>query len=176
MAGTVDTEYGIKKLTKQNWLEPAAVWKAFVRLCADGTPVPFTSSDFVEPLLEVRLSSNVPEQLRKLFEVARGTMIYGWFFYPLLTLGAEQAFRVAEAAVNHKCDELGFKGRRAFEKRLEWLAEQDVIRATSKKTWHAVRELRNIGSHPDSQQIFSPGMAVESLQRCAELINSLFDS
>ncbi len=165
-----------KGLTAENWLQKDDVWKAFIRLRHNGTPEPFTSRDLVEPLLEVRLSSKVPAELGKLFDVARGAMVYGWCFYPLLTLGTEQTSRVAEAAVAHRCQQLGYKGPRTFKKRLEWLAEHGVIRVASEEPWHAVRGLRNISSHPDSQQVFSPGMAVQSLQRCADLINSLFDS
>jgi hypothetical protein len=41
----------------------------------------------------------VPEPIRELFDVARGAMIYGWFFYPLFRLGEDQLHRVVEAAV-----------------------------------------------------------------------------
>ena len=39
----------------------------------------------------------------------RGAMVYGYFLYPLYVLGAEQLFRVAEAAVTLKCEQMGAK-------------------------------------------------------------------
>jgi hypothetical protein len=60
----------------------------------DGTITPWTADDWAERFLSVGLSENVPESVRELFNVARGTIIYGSLFYPLFALGLAQAVRV----------------------------------------------------------------------------------
>src|SRR5205823_2457300 len=85
--------YGLKKITLQNWQTP-------------DIPRTFniTGEQWVQRVLEPKLSANVPEEVEKLFEVARGSMIYGWFYYALMTLAAEQLFRVCELAAKKRCE------------------------------------------------------------------------
>ena len=78
----------------ENWLTVDPVWDAF------GKSEP---SEWVHDLLKVNLDPVVPLAIRKLFETARGTLVYGRMFYPLLTIGTEQVFRVLEAAATNKC-------------------------------------------------------------------------
>lgn len=59
--------------------------------------------------LDINLTEKAPLEVRRMFEVARGAVVYGYFFYPLYVLGAEQLFRVAEAAVTLKCEQMGAK-------------------------------------------------------------------
>jgi hypothetical protein len=61
----------------------------------------------------------VPLNIRKLFETARGNLIYSLMFYPLLTLGAEQLFRVLETSASAKCKEVNASPNqtKTFEKR-----------------------------------------------------------
>ena len=117
----------------------------------------------------------VPIQIHALYEVVRGAIIYGYLFYPLYTLGIEQLFRVAEAAVKEKCKEIGApKSIRTFEKRIDYLVNENVIPQEVKPTWDAVRKLRNFASHPEGQNLHPPGMVVGLLERTVNSINSLF--
>jgi hypothetical protein len=119
----------------------------------------------------------VPEDLQRLFEVARGAMIYGYVFYPLCTLAAEQLFRVAEASITHKCKLLGTpKSKKSFNKKLEWLLDNGVISSSEFRLWDSVRTLRNIASHPEHQLIFTPGDAIEILENISKQINFLFST
>jgi len=118
----------------------------------------------------------VPQDIQALFEVARGALLYGYFFYPLYALAVEQLFRVAEAAVSHQCKALGApNSKKRFAEKIRWLAKRGVIPETDIPTWNAVRELRNSASHPERQSIFTPGMATGSLERATEKINALFN-
>lgn len=168
-------DLGIKKLSPENWLEPdraSTVWISHID--AEGTHL-IDAENRLREILEPTLDETVPEEVRTLFEVARGALAYGWFFYPLYTLASEQFYRVADAATAHKCREMHApKSRDTFHKRLDWLAENGAISESDKFDWDTTRMGRNSGSHPDSQHIGPPGHAMRTLRRIAEKINDLF--
>jgi hypothetical protein len=86
-----------------------------------------------------------------------------------------QLFRVAEAAVAHKCKAVGAPaGVKRFSDRIEWLISQGVIPEREKHKWDAIRGLRNIESHPERQTLNTPGAVIGMLIRIAESINALF--
>jgi len=96
-------------------------------------------------------------------------------FYPLLTLGAEQLFRVLEAAVSLRCHVLSAPSQvRTFARKIDWLTSQKLITPEEQERWHAMRKLRNLGSYPTEQAIFSVGMTLTVLGSTVELINMLF--
>ncbi len=71
------------------------------------------------------LDESVPEEVTDLYEAARGALVYGYLFYPLYDLGTGQLFRVAEAAVIHKCKAMGIPVRiKRFHDRIEWLVSR----------------------------------------------------
>ena len=169
------TKFGFKEITPSNWLEPDDVLKGFVRISPGGQSQPITGDDYLRDILRPRLLESVPTDVQALFEVARGAMAYGYFFYPLYTLAAQHLFRVAEAAVAHKCKALGApKSRKTFKKRISWLVDEGVIPSSEFIRWDAIRELRNAASHPERQSILTPGNAIGLLERIAVQINSLF--
>lgn len=130
-------------------------------------------------ILKPNLNETVPTEVKALFEVARGALVYGYFFYPLYTLGLEQLFRVAEAAVAQKCKTMEAphavcKGK--FQQKVKYLVKIKVIPNQKEEMWNAIRELRNIASHPQDQSIYAPGEAIGKLAYIAKEINSLFGS
>ncbi len=99
---------------------------------------------------------------------------YGFLFYPLYGLGLGQLFRVAEAAVTHKCKAMGAPtGVKTFHDRIEWLVSNGVIPEQEKGTWDAIRKMRNLESHAERQILLPPGTAIGALVRMAENINAL---
>lgn len=171
------TKFGFKEITSSNWLEPDDVLKGFVRMSPDGELRPITGDDYLRDILRPELLESVPTDVQALFEVARGAMVYGYFFYPLYTLAAEQLFRVAEAAVAHKCKALGTpNSKRTFKTRIDWLVDEGIIPRSELTRWDAIRQLRNAASHPDRQSILTPGNAIGMLEGLAGQINSLFNS
>jgi hypothetical protein len=84
-------------------LEPEEILKEFVNLSSDGHLRSITSEEWAQRILEPHLSLAVPPEIQRLFEVAQGAILYGYFFYPLYTLALEQVFRVVETAVSDKC-------------------------------------------------------------------------
>jgi len=170
-------KFGFKEITPSDWLEPDDVLKGFVRISPDGRSHTITGEEYLRDILRPRLLESVPIGVQALFEVARGGMVYGYFFYPLYALAVEQLFRVIEATVAHKCKALGApRSTRTFKKRIDWLVERGVIPGSESARWHAARKLRNTASHPERQTIFTPGNAVGMLQGIAEDLNSLFSS
>jgi len=97
MKTATSLHYGFKRISVASWQEPDL----------PNTFFGYVSDSWVEAHLKHQLGSQVPADLAALFEVARGAMIYSWFFYPLATLGTEQCSRVLEAGVRIRCKNLG---------------------------------------------------------------------
>jgi len=166
---------GIKALTISNWLQPDPASSIFAQLShADGSVSSMSGDDWAAQFLGPDLDDRVPEEVRGLFEVARGALTYGYFFYPLFTLAAEQLYRVAEAAVSAKCELLGAPKRLSFQNKIQFLLDRNVIPGESFPQWDAIRLLRNQASHPQEQTILTPGMVATMLDQIAKRINDLF--
>jgi hypothetical protein len=172
------TTLGFKRLTLDNWLQPDGASTAFGSISPiDGKPRSTTANERLGYILRPQLTEKVPIEVSALFEVARGAMVYGYFFYPLYALGCEQLFRVVETAVNLKCKAMGVPSKvQKFYEKLEWLVLMKVISEEEKNIWHALRELRNLASHPQNQTILPPGMVIGIVERIADKINFLFES
>lgn len=171
------TKYGFKEITSGNWLEPDPVLKGFAKFLLDGRSRIIAGEEYLNGILGPRLLESVPKEVQGLFEVARGAMAYGYFFYPLYTLAAQQLFRVADAAVLHKCKALGAPNSKDnFKKRIAWLVDEGSIQESELDRWDAVRRLRNTASHPERQCILTPGIVIHLLEGIAKQINSLFSS
>ena len=167
--------FGFKDIDPANWLEPDLVMHAFVRIDPEAGPTRMEGKDWVEAILRPRVGDAVPEDVQALFEVARGAMVYGFLFYPLYTLAAEQLFRVSEAAISHKCKAMHApNSRKSLASRIDWLHQQGVIPDANMPRWHASRKLRNMASHPERQTIITPANAIGFVERMAGLINGLF--
>ena len=170
------TRFGFKEISPSNWLEPDDVLRGFVGISFDGQVRPLVAEDYLNCILRPNLHESIPEDVQGLFEVARGAMAYGYFFYPLFTLAMEQLFRVAEAAVVNKCATLGVPtSLKTFDERINWLVEKSIIPQSERESWEAVRHLRNMASHPERQSILPPSYAAGVLERIASQINSLFN-
>jgi hypothetical protein len=174
MSGEVQSHYGFKRITPTNWSEPDLL----------ATDFGFSAEAWVDAILKPQLSPQVPEEVRALFEAARALFIYSWYFYPMATSGAEQLFRVMEAAARERCRELGLplmitnasgKSRATnFSGNIRALQNAGQIDAADATRWEATRKLRNVASHPQRQQILPPGMTIRSLVANADLVNRLF--
>jgi hypothetical protein len=168
---------GFKKLTPENWLEAEEIMSVFVRLSlTDGSTSNITGEEWAARFLKPQLTPSVPIEVFKLFEVARGSIAYGYFFYPLFTLAAEQLLRVAEAAVSAKCSHLGAPRRKTttFQQKLMYLRDENVLSQHEYEEWDDLRELRNSASHPKKQSIIMPKDALTILVWVAERVNTLF--
>lgn len=160
------SELGFKTLTQQNFLERDPTLQAFF--------AGLTQTDLMDDVFGARLSARVPDDVKALFEGARGAMCYGFYFYPLFMLGADQLCRVAETAVRHRVKQLAGPSDIRFSDGIKFLVERGAIPEGQSGAWDAVRRLRNETSHPRFQQQIPPGVGVGMLHRVNELIDALF--
>jgi hypothetical protein len=180
--------HGTKKLTPENWLEPDLTSTGWTHY-APAASGHMEGAAWLRQFSRAELDAAVPEDVRALFEVARGALIYGYLFYPLYTLGIEQLTRVAEAAITHRCVALNAPARARvgntgknktkrmdFELRIEWLAQQRALSAAERDAWHGIRKWRNTASHPRRQNPLPPTIAAQALHKVATQINALFSA
>jgi hypothetical protein len=166
-----------KELTIENWLEPDETLRAFGRLSpVTGQVHPITADDFASSFLAIELGDYVPEDIVAMFKVARGTLLYGYFFYPLYALGQDQLWRVCEAALNERFHQLdGPRNRKRFVDRIKWMRSDGHFSEEQAVWWTAVKDLRNSTSHPAFQTLIAPLELPGDLRRTAHAINCLFD-
>ena len=164
---------GYKQITKTNWLDPDKISTSFLQVPTDD--VVKRGEIYLEMILEPQVDDTVPIEIRKMYEVARGGIVYGYFFYPLYSLACEQLFRVGEAAVTSRCKIIDLQwANGTFEKKIDLLFERGILNDKGRLRWHALRKLRNISSHPEDQSIYPPGLVIGILTHLAEDINTLF--
>jgi hypothetical protein len=166
---------GFKVLTEENWAQADPVNRHFVRFSPLVGPVQMTGEKWASQFLSVELTDAVPVEIQDLFAIARGAMVYGWFYYPMFRLGEEQLFRVIEAAAKIRCRELDDdRDPRSFSEAIQRLVREGVIPTEDTERWTAARRLRNMASHPERASVVPPGMAVRMLQGAARDLDSLF--
>jgi hypothetical protein len=166
---------GFKQITPSNWMECDEVLTGFVKFSPDGQTSTIPGEEYIKHILEPIISNSVPIEVKKLFEVARGIMVYGFFFYPLYAIGTEQLYRVIEAAVYHKCKELNVpKKVENYYDKIEWLLKIDAINEEESKRLHVARIARNISSHLESQMIILPFEAINSVKMAIKYIDILY--
>jgi len=167
---------GSKTLSPTNWLEPDIASSMMLNRdpSSDATS-PMSGTDWLNLILEPRLHPDVPEEVKGMYETARAVITYGWFYYPMITLGAEQLYRVLEAAASHKCKSMNAPSSvKTFDKKLNWLNTKCILTDEDVHRWTPARTLRNIASHAKFQALHLPSYAIQELENAANDINSLF--
>lgn len=160
-----------RELSPTNWSAPDPILRHLVWIRPDGSHEPVSGDFLAEGILSIRLNDAVPPAIRALFEVARGSMCYGYYFYPLYALGAEQLYRVAEAALKHRCQ--GSKRTRFVDLIGEAISAR-IVPEDMRQELDAIRQMRNYSSHPEDQTILWPGDAKTTVDRVGLLLNTLF--
>lgn len=167
---------GYKNLTKDNWNKKDPIMGFFKSPQADGTTTSTSEDEWFDMIYKPSLSEAVPIEIHKLFEMARGMMLYGYYYYPLFTLSHQQLLRVGEAVVYHKCVLLGLtKSKSTFRDNIEMLTSQKILNQRDITRWEAIRFLRNSYSHQKEQSIITPAVAIQSMSTLVELANKLFE-
>ena len=162
--------FGFKRLSLKNWLTVDPAWAGVFMSYSP----PNQCEGLVHDLCQEHLDPAVPLPIRKLFETARGALVYSVVFYPLLTLGAEQLLRVFETAVSIKCELMNAPEIWKFPQKVDWLVKHGAIAKDESARWNTVVQLRNEASHPKDQMIFNLAMTLTILDLADELINTLF--
>lgn len=167
--------FGFKRITLENWKQMDEVIQF---------PSPISEAQWVKACLDTQLGASIPEKVAALFEVARGSMVYGWFFYPVISLATEQCFRVLEAGARAKWEQLTLPTQQqtsngstrdlGFSALINSLEKAGCIDQHLRRRWEAIRGLRNSASHPKRQSIHSPGEALNILAVTAEMLHRFF--
>jgi hypothetical protein len=177
-----ETHFGFKKITNANWQQLDEVTKLWCKI----TGAAKTNEDWIKFFFQPRLNPKVPEEIAKLLEVARGAMIYGWYFKPLLTLGTEQCYRLLDTGTRMRCNQVGidtvvtdkngYKRDTRFKENTDALMKRGFLSntETDKKRWDEIRDARNTASHPQQQLGFDPGSAQGYLESVVDCLNDLF--
>ena len=96
-------KFDMKVITKENWKEVDPICEQMLTLSLErGSAFPMFPELWLDLILEPQLSENVPLELQSIFETARGCMVYGYFYYPLFSIGTEQLYKLIDAAVSEK--------------------------------------------------------------------------
>ena len=173
MCETAKNKY--KQITPENWTEPDPTNECFIRFQPDGTARAIKGEEYLTDILCHNLGDHVCEDIHRLFEVAKGTMTYGYYYYPIFTAAAEQLFRILESSVSHVCKIVDCPTSiRTYYSKIDWLTQQGIIGNDEKDRWDSSRQLRNSRSHPEHQMILTPGSTIGLLSSITDEINSLF--
>lgn len=74
----------------------------------------FTVTDMHRRLSQIKLNSEVPEEIQRQFATVKNLYLYGWFVDDFLSISAFQALLLAEMALRHR---LGYVDRKAGDKK-----------------------------------------------------------
>lgn len=135
---------------------------------------PLRAERLASALETLRLSSLVEEEVRDLYDVAVGCLFYGYFYYPLYTLGTEQLFRVCDAAAKRRCINLGQPAKN-FDAAIRVLERRGILDELGAERWHVLRKLRNESTHSSYQTLSPPAPLVGIAERVARDINQLYE-
>lgn len=139
-----------------------------------------------QAFLGIGLDPTVPQDVVRLFEAARGGMLYSYFFQPLLISGVEQCYRALESGARVRCAQMGvdvyFTDKQgkvhplSFGHNLRLLAKHGLIEDADMTLWHHARELREWVALPAHQAALTLEHGVTALSRAAALLNKLFNN
>jgi hypothetical protein len=182
----MESSPGVKRLTIDNWLMPDDIGRAFVEVnAATGERRPATAESWAQRFLAIELGQCVPAEIRDMWEVARGALLYGWFYYALYALGEHELRRVVDAAALYryrqaggpplkKPDREGKSRWPPFKARVAWLADHGILPQASRGRWEAIVDLRNEGSHATFRHLVMPIDALMTMKLLAQEISGLF--
>lgn len=164
----------MKHIDHDNWLRADAGGRAEV-MDADRWRGAF---------LDIRLDPAVPADIARMFEAARGGMVYGYFFQPLLAMGVEQCYKVLERGARTRCDQAGLpvtcadsQGKPyplSFAHNLRALSRLGLIADTDLPLWRQAPELRDWVAAPEHQAALNLEHGRTALARAGELLGRLF--
>jgi hypothetical protein len=169
---------GLKAVTVSNWLSPDPTSRFISHVPHEASELAAlldVGNYFAERFTTLELSSTVSDNVARFFNVAKGTVTYAVFFYPLLEIGLERAYSAAEVAVRECAEQHAIprRYRQANNKsRISWLCRYGWISPELCTRLQLTRMTRNLAKH-QSQSILMPIDVVKTLGRIANDLESL---
>jgi hypothetical protein len=183
-------------------LEPDARSSMFVKMDSTGSGVlPMTIDDFHEWASYVKVSENVPEDVRSYVETIKNVFVFGWCHYPFCTLAAFLATTAVEMALRKRYPMAG-RDRRSFATLLKRAEDDGLLtddrfpaefsrplevqtvddgvameimnHSVAERITSRIPSLRNEFAHPGAHWIMPPGPALDMLILSAAVINALW--
>lgn len=132
---------------------------------------------WVTNFLSFELDTDLPSYLIEMFDRAQACIVYGCYYYPLLSLGSEELFRFQESALREAAKESGASKAiqsTSYVKLIDWAWRNGLLNECERDHWHAARTLRNSASHKVGTILVGPNDAVSTLQTTVKLTRALF--
>jgi hypothetical protein len=164
--------YGFKLVTEGNLLEPDPLMGSFATREGDVIR-PMVPADLLRVILPITLENPVPFEVRKAFMFARDAMCYAFWYYPLITLGAQQILRVADYATDVAGRLNGIASHKTFGPRIDQLRAAGVLDGARISAWNLLCEMRNRVTHPEWQQTWMPSDGITIVRMVADEIQAL---
>jgi hypothetical protein len=128
----------------------------------------------IREILSLTLGSEVPQDIRRMFQFIRNSAVYGFLYRPIFTLMKDELWLLRDAALYQKCLQLGEETRaKGMGYRVEYLVKKGVIEADERGVWDAARNLRNSTAHRTQQRMWQAG-CYGALRAAMQDINRLF--
>ncbi|GEM_PF-1734687 len=169
----LSNELGVKLPTRDNLLDVDPVIAAFATI-ENGEPRPLKPTDILSSIESYKLGEGVPIEIRRAFQAAKGAMVYGYWYYPMLTLAAQQLVRVAVFALENFLDLAKIDRRGAIQMQIQKLADLGFfVSSNDRARWENIRRLRNRVSHSGTANIWSVADALSIAREVSAAINTL---
>lgn len=130
-------------------------------------PRPMTAENWTSEIMEPQLADSVPTEIKRVFEIARGSLLNGYFFYPLHTLGTRQLCRVIDLAIEFKCRAMNAESFNSSHEKIRFLVKRNIIPEKEEWRWHWKQATDGFSN---------PSEAIRIIFNAAGRINSLFVS
>lgn len=167
-------------------LEPDPRFANIGRLDEAGRFQPCKIDDMYLQVQPLELGPEVPEQIRRQFDVARSAFLYSWFEYELTTLAEHHSYSVLEMALRVRIEQetpnvrvRGLRGLFDIAVERGWLQREDY-----EMPWFApgrtislldmATRVRNNLSHGKIHLL--PGGSLRMMTLCAHVIVKLFSA
>lgn len=121
----------------------------------------------IEP---IKLTENVPEEVRSHFEIARNLALYSWFVYSFNVVAAMQAYASLEMALKQKAGKKRISLKKSLAKHFKGRQLKGGLGPPIDLS-DAISYLRNDLAHGNRTM---HGQGIVALELCAELINELY--
>ena len=153
----------------------------FLGICTqrDGAVCQMELADLHAEIARIQLSSSVPGEVRSVFDRARSTLLYAYFDYDLLVVGETQAFGAVEFALKQRLNGHGDATRGTLRNLVDRARKAGIFPLRTPKSHgmtdqiEALIELRNGLSH-GTAAVHLPGMALDIVEICAQVINHIY--